>query len=88
MQDKKLLELLENFVIKLDNGELNEYIWNNYICQGDLRRTALVLSKGDFWDCIDTTKTIDIIENIDNFDFLNDENNLYWKGDCNERKNK
>ena len=31
MQDKKLLELLENFVIKLDNGELNEYIWNNYI---------------------------------------------------------
>ena len=88
MKDKELLKLLENYIIKLDSGELNEYIWNNDICQEDLRRTALVLSKGDFWDYIDTNKAIDIIENIDNIDFLDDENNLYWKGDCNERKNK
>lgn len=77
MKDKELLKLLENYIIKLDSGELNEYIWNNDICQEDLRRTALVLSKGDFWDYIDTNKAIDIIENIDNIDFLDDENNLY-----------
>lgn len=77
MKDKELLKLLENYIVKLDGGELNEYIWNNDICQEDLRRTALVLSKGDFWDYIDTNKAIDIIENIDNIDFLNDENNLY-----------
>lgn len=77
MKDKELLKLLENYIVKLDSGELNEYILNNDICQEDLRRTSLVLSKGDFWDYIDVNKAIDIIENIDNIDFLDDENNLY-----------
>lgn len=77
MKDKELLKLLENYIIKLDSGELNRYIWNNDICLEDLRRVALVLSKGDFWDYVDVNNAVDIINNIDNIDFLNDENNLF-----------
>ena len=78
MKDKELLKLLENYIIKLDSGELNGYIWNNDICLEDLRRVALVLSKADFWDYVDVNNAVDIINNIDNIDFLNDENNLFW----------
>lgn len=76
MKDKKLLDLLESYIIKLDSGELNEYIYNNDICLEDLRRVALVLSRGDFWDYVNTNKVVNIINNIDNIDFLDDENNL------------
>ncbi len=77
MKDNELLKLLENYIIKLDSGELNEYIWNNDICLEDLRIVALVLSKGNFWDYVDVNKAVYIINNIDNIDFLNDESNLY-----------
>ena len=81
MKDKKLLGLLENYIIKIDSGELNEYIRKNTICSEDLKRVALVLSKGTFWDYVDVNKAVSIINNIDNIDFMDDESNLYWKED-------
>ena len=81
MKDKKLLGLLENYIIKIDSGELNEYIRKNTICSEDLKRVALVLSKGTFWDYVDVNKAVKIINNIDNIDFMDNENNLYWKED-------
>ena len=81
MKDKKLLGLLENYIIKIDSGELNEYIRKNTICSDDLKRVALVLSKGTFWDYADVNKAVSIINNIDNIDFMDDESNLYWKED-------
>ncbi len=77
MKDKKLLGLLENYIIKIDSGELNEYIRKNTICSEDLKRVALVLSKGTFWDYVDVNKAVKIINNIDNIDFMDNENNLY-----------
>lgn len=77
MKDKKLLGLLENYIIKIDSGELNEYIRKNTICSDDLKRVALVLSKGTFWDCVDVNKAVSIINNVDNIDFMDDESNLY-----------
>ena len=77
MSDKKLLDLVENFLVGLDDGELFDYLKSVDLKVNDVYKIALCFAKGKMWEYVDCNKIRDIIENIDNDDFMNDEYNLY-----------
>lgn len=80
MEDKILLDLIESFLLKLDNGELFDYILKNKIKEEDMKKLSLCLSKSfDFWNSINCNRFKVVIQNIDNINFIDNEDNYLWR---------
>lgn len=76
MKDKTLLNLLENYLLD-ETKDLENYIIKNSdkISKNDYKKLTLVLLKKRFFDYVNCNHYINVIENIDNEEFINDENN-------------
>lgn len=78
MKDKKLLDLLDNYLLfneGEEKEELKQYINNNDISKEDYKKLSLVLIQKNLFDYIDCNNFKKVINNIDNIDFMNDEDN-------------
>lgn len=80
MRDKELLRLISEFVCLKDNNlreTIYYYINKNIdnIDKEDLKKASLVFLKIDTFDYINCNYYEDFIENIDNYDYINDEEN-------------
>lgn len=81
MKDKELLRLISEYVeftndIQLKNT-IYEYIIKNYdnISKEDLKKASLVFLKYDMFDFVNCNKYEQVINNIDNTTWLDDEDN-------------
>lgn len=77
MKNKKLLDLLDNYFSFDEKNNLQEYILTNFdkISQNDLKKTILSLLNKNIFFYADIRKYQDIINNIDNKTWLNNESN-------------
>ena len=76
MKDKILLDLIEDFLLEFDDGELFDYILKNKIKEEDMKKLALCLAKGfDFWNSINCNRFKVVIQNIDDISFIDNEDN-------------
>lgn len=76
MEDKQLLKILKNYLLKIDNKDsIFQYIKRHNVSNNDLNKLEKVLSMGNFWEYVNSNNIEKIIENIDNENFMNDENN-------------
>lgn len=77
MKDKTLLDLLESYLLGIDDS-LFIYIKKHKIDEEDKKKIDLCLQLGKaFWENINSNRIKAIILNIDNEDFINDEDNLF-----------
>ena len=77
MKDKKLLELIDELVFGNGSEALYNYILKNDIDKHDLKLCALALANYKMFDYIDCRQFTDIIENLDNEEFMDNETNFY-----------
>ncbi len=77
MRDKKLLELLDNYFLLNEKEDIKKYILNNYnkISKNDLKKVILSLINRSIFEWCNCNKYQDVISNIDNADYMNDEDN-------------
>ena len=77
MKDKKLLELLENYFSFNEKEEIKDYIFTNFdkINKNDLKKIILSLLDKNIFFNADIGKFQEIIKNIDNKNWLDDESN-------------
>ena len=77
MENKQLLELLKNYLLKIENKDtIFQYIKTHNISNNDMNKLEKVLSMGSFWEYINLNNIEKIIDNIDNENFMNNENNF------------
>ena len=77
MKDKTLLDLLESYLLGIDDS-LFIYIKEHKIDEEDRKKIGLCLQLGKaFWENINSNRIKTIIFNIDNENFMNDEDNLF-----------
>lgn len=77
MEDKQLLELLKNYLLKIENKDtIFQYIKTHNISNNDMNKLEKVLSMGSFWEYVNLNNIEKIIDNIDNENFMNNENNF------------
>ena len=77
MKDKTLLDLLESYLLGIDDN-LFVYIRQHKIDEEDKKKMDLCLQLGKaFWENINSNRIKTIIFNIDNENFMNDEDNLF-----------
>ena len=77
MRDKKLLELLDNYFSFNEKEDVKNYILNNYnkISKNDLKKVILSLLNRSIFECCNCNKYQDVISNIDNLDYMDNEDN-------------
>ena len=77
MKDKKLLELLDNYFSFNEKEEIKDYILANFdkISKNDLKKAILSLLNKNIFFYADIRTYQDIINNIDNKNWLNNESN-------------
>ena len=77
MKDKKLLELLENYFSFNEKEEIKDYIFSNFekISKNDLKNIILSLLDKNIFFYADIKHYQEIIKNIDNKNWLDDESN-------------
>lgn len=77
MENKQLLELLKNYLLKIENKDtIFQYIKTHNISNNDMNKLEKVLSMGNFWEYVNLNNIEKIIDNIDNENFMNNENNF------------
>lgn len=77
MENKQLLELLKNYLLKIENKDtIFQYIKTHNISNNDMNKLEKVLSMGSFWEYVNLNNIEKIIDNIDNENFMNNENNF------------
>lgn len=77
MKNKQLLELLKNYLLKIENKDtIFQYIKTHNISNNDMNKLEKVLSMGSFWEYVNLNNIEKIIDNIDNENFMNNENNF------------
>lgn len=77
MKNKQLLELLKNYLLKIENKDtIFQYIKTHNISNNDMNKLEKVLSMGNFWEYVNLNNIEKIIDNIDNENFMNNENNF------------
>lgn len=74
MEDKILLEHLNNYFLKTDT-DIDSYIKHNEISLHDYKLLTLSLLSELLFECIPCYNYKKVINNIDNKDFMNDEEN-------------
>ena len=77
MRDKKLLELLDNYFSLNEKEDIKNYILNNYnkINKNDLKKVILSLLNRSTFEWCNCNKYKDVISNIDNLDYMDNEDN-------------
>lgn len=75
MEDKALLGVIEDYLLFNDKEELENYIKNNAITGQDYKKLTLVLLKNEMFDYINCNQFKNVINHIDDDDFMNDEDN-------------
>lgn len=77
MKDKKLLELLDNYFLLDEKEEIKDYILANFnkISKNDLKKAILSLLNRNIFLWCNCNRYKDVISNIDNIDYMNNEDN-------------
>lgn len=77
MNNKKLMELLEEHFISNKKNEFVDFIKNTELTINDYKKLALVLIQAKLFDYIPIYNYAKVIENIDNEEFMNNEENYF-----------